>query len=261
VKAANAAGAGPESPASNPITPRAPKADQTISFGALPSKTYGDPDFAVAASASSGLPVSLTPSGNCTIGAANVHLTGAGTCTLTASQAGDGNYNPAPNATQSFAIARAPQTILFASLPSRTYGDGDFVVSATASSGLVVSFTTNGACTVRGVTVHLTGAGTCTLTASQAGDANFNPAPSVSQVFAIARPRQLVCRVPRVVGRVLAAARLTIKRSRCRTGAVRYTYSRRSKRGTVISQSRKPGRILPPNTKLNLVVSKGVKKR
>jgi beta-lactam-binding protein with PASTA domain len=99
------------------------------------------------------------------------------------------------------------------------------------------------------------------LTASQAGDVNFNPAPSVSRSFAVARPRRLVCRVPKVVGRVLAAARLTIKRSRCSTGAVRYVHSRRSRRGTVISQSRKPGRLLPPKTKIGLVVSKGVKKR
>jgi beta-lactam-binding protein with PASTA domain len=42
---------------------------------------------------------------------------------------------------------------------------------------------------------------------------------------------------------------------------VRYAYSRRSKRGTVISQSRKPGRLLAPNAKISLVVSKGVKKR
>jgi hypothetical protein len=261
VRAANVAGAGAESPASNPVTPRAPKVDQTISFGPLPSKTYGDPDFAIGASASSGLSVSFTTIGSCTVGGATVHLTGAGTCTLTASQAGDGNYNPAPGASQSFAIAKASQTILFGPLPSRTYGDGDFAVSATASSGLAVSFTAIGSCTVTGATVHLTGAGMCMLTAAQAGDVNFNPAPSVSRVFAIAQPRRLVCRVPKVVGRLLAAARLTIKRSRCRTGAVRYAYSRRSKRGTVISQSRNPGRLLPPNTKISLVVSKGVKKR
>ncbi len=34
-------------------------------------------------------------------------------------------------------------------------------------------------------TVHLTGVGTCTITASQTGDLNFNAAPSVSQSFTI----------------------------------------------------------------------------
>ena len=43
------------------------KASQTISFGALANKTFGDPDFAVSASASSGLLVSFSASGSCTI--------------------------------------------------------------------------------------------------------------------------------------------------------------------------------------------------
>ena len=38
-----------------------------------------------------------------------------------------------------------------------------------------------GHCTVSGDDVHLTGAGTCTITASQAGDATYAPAPDVSR--------------------------------------------------------------------------------
>jgi len=46
------------------VATEAGKSDQTITFGALASKTFGDPDFAVTATASSGLAVSLTASGN-----------------------------------------------------------------------------------------------------------------------------------------------------------------------------------------------------
>src|SRR5206468_3004874 len=46
--------------------------------------------------------------------------------------------------------------------------------SATASSGLAVTFSANGACTVSGSTAHITGAGSCTITASQAGDSNYS---------------------------------------------------------------------------------------
>ena len=46
----------------------------TIEFAALASKTYGDPDFTVSASASTGLPVSFTASGNCTVTGTTVHL-------------------------------------------------------------------------------------------------------------------------------------------------------------------------------------------
>ena len=59
-------------------------AAQSIAFAALANKTYGDPDFAVSASASSGLAVSFAASGSCT--AATVRITGAGSCTITASQ-------------------------------------------------------------------------------------------------------------------------------------------------------------------------------
>ena len=118
-----------------------------------------------------------------------MHISGAGTCTITASQAGDGNYNPAPNVVRSFSISASNQTITFAALPDKTFGDADFTVSATASSGLAVTFTAAGSCTVTGSTVHITGAGSCTITASQAGNANFNPAPDVSRTFAIAKEK------------------------------------------------------------------------
>ncbi|MDH3528900.1 MAG: PxKF domain-containing protein [Acidobacteriota bacterium] len=77
------------------------------------------------------------------------------------------------------------QTIAFGVLAPMTYGDGTFDVSASASSGLTVSFAASGNCTVAGTTVTILGAGSCTITASQAGDATYNPAPDVDQSFAI----------------------------------------------------------------------------
>ncbi len=80
---------------------------------------------------------------------------------------------------------RADQTITFAPIPAQSVGTPDFTVSATADSGLPVSFTASGQCTISGDTVHLTGAGSCTITASQAGDGVFKPAAPVSQTFTI----------------------------------------------------------------------------
>jgi chitinase len=102
--------------------------------------------------------------------------------------------------------------------------------------------------------VHLTGAGSCTITASQGGDANYNAAPDVEQAFAIAR---VPCRVPKVVGKPLAAARLAIVKRHCRAGRVGHAYSRKHKRGTVISQSRRPGTVLPADSRIDLLVSRG----
>jgi Carboxypeptidase regulatory-like domain/Bacterial Ig domain len=159
------------------------KANQTITFGALAGKTYGDPSFTVSATASSGLVVSFGASGNCTIATTTVTITGAGSCTITASQPGDSNYNAAPNVPQTFTIAKASQTITFGPLADKTNSDPPFTVSATASSGLPVSFSANGSCTVSGNTVTITTTGTCTITASQAGNGNFNPAPDVPRTF------------------------------------------------------------------------------
>jgi hypothetical protein len=232
----------------------AQKADQEITFDALDDGTYGDPDFDVDAFASSELPVVFTAGGGCTVSGATVHLTAAASCTVTASQQGDANYNGAPAVLQPFEIAKADQEISFGPLQDKAYGDPDFTVHATADSDLSVSFRATGKCTVRGVRVHLTGSGSCTVTASQPGDANYNVAEDVSQGFSIAKP---VCSVPKVTGKRLAAAKVAIAQSHCRVGGLTYAASRKTAKGRVVSQSRRPERTLPANTKIGLVVSRG----
>ena len=106
----------------------------------------------------------------------------AGTPTLTASALSH------TNATVPYTITKGNQTITFGALATRTYGDAPFTVSATASSGLTVSFSATGNCTsggTNGATITITGAGSCTVTASQAGDSNYNAAPNVPQSFTI----------------------------------------------------------------------------
>jgi uncharacterized repeat protein (TIGR02543 family) len=80
------------------------KALQTITFGPLANKTFADPPFTVSATASSSLAVSFSASGQCTVSDNIVTLTGIGSCTITASQPGDDNYNPAPSVGASFII-------------------------------------------------------------------------------------------------------------------------------------------------------------
>jgi hypothetical protein len=83
------------------------KQNQTITFGPLPDRNYGDPPFTVSASASSGLTVTFTASGSCKASGPNgstITLTGPGSCTVTAHQAGNGSYNPAPDVSQTFTI-------------------------------------------------------------------------------------------------------------------------------------------------------------
>ncbi|MDB6110191.1 MAG: hypothetical protein JWR69_1941, partial [Pedosphaera sp.] len=168
-------------------------ANQTIAFGALANKNYGDALFSVSATASSGLPVSFSVfSGPATISGTNVTITGAGTVVVRASQAGNTNYNAAPNVDQSFAVAKADQTITFDSLPNKALGESAFAVTATASSGLPVSFSIlSGPATISAGTVALTNTGTVVVRASQAGDADYNAASNVDQTFTAYPPPSL----------------------------------------------------------------------
>jgi hypothetical protein len=233
------------------------KGSQSIVFGPLPARTWGDADFTVSASATSGLAVSTGAAGSCTIAGAVVHITGAGSCTITVSQAGDASFNPAPAVAQTFAIAKGAQTITFGPLARKTLGDQDFAVTATASSGLPVAFAASGACVVSGSTVHLKAAGSCTVTASQAGDAHYEAAAAVLQAFAIVLPP---CLVPKVVGKTLAAAKAGLAKRGCRSGKVGRAYSRKVKKGRVVSQSVRAGRKVAARTKVNVVLSRGPKR-
>jgi MBG domain/Thrombospondin type 3 repeat len=79
------------------------------------------------------------------------------------------------------------QTITFAELSGKTFGDADFSVTATASSKLPVSLTASGKCTISDASVHLTGTGDCTITAHQGGNTSYRPAAEVSRAFSIAK--------------------------------------------------------------------------
>ena len=81
-----------------PAPTRSTKADQTITFAALADKTCGDADFSVSASASSGFGGELQREWRLhdPVARPRCPIPGAGTCTVTASQAGNNNYNAAP---------------------------------------------------------------------------------------------------------------------------------------------------------------------
>ncbi|MCX6712522.1 MAG: hypothetical protein NT041_02455 [Candidatus Vogelbacteria bacterium] len=172
------------------------KLNQTITFGALADKQYGASDFAVTASASSGLTVSFTSQTPtiCTVTTGTVHLVAVGTCTIRASQAGNTSYNPAPDVDQSFGVTKADQTITFSQPADTALSAGTVSLTASASSGLTVAFTSDtlSVCTVSGNTVTLLTAGTCTIKATQAGNTTYNAAPDVTHSFAVTKSNQTI---------------------------------------------------------------------
>jgi hypothetical protein len=162
---------------------------QTITFANPGTQTVGTP-LTLVATANSGLPVSFNSqtAGVCTVSGATATLITAGTCTIQASQAGDATYAAASPVTQSFTVLGGgqTQTITFANPGPQTTG-APLTLSATASSGLPVIFNsqTAGVCTVSGATATLIAAGTCTIQATQAGNATYAAATPVAQSFTV----------------------------------------------------------------------------
>lgn len=173
---------------------------QSITFPAVGNRVLGAVPFVVPASASSALAVLLvsrtpnvcefdapvfTPGG---LAYSNrITLRAQGICTVEASQAGDNNWLAAASVVQSFDVGNVvlqQQTINFPPLVARNVGD-IVRLAATATSGLAVSFmsTTPDVCAVQDTTIRVLAAGTCTIQATQAGSAQFGPAPVVTQSF------------------------------------------------------------------------------
>ena len=125
-------------------------------------------------------------SGDAMVAAVSLAGIGAGTYpgAVTAAFAGDSGFG-ASSGSGTLTVQKLAQTITFGALADKNLGDPDFTVSATASSGLTVTFAASGNCTVNGSTVHITGAGSCAITASQAGNGTYSPAADVPQSFSI----------------------------------------------------------------------------
>lgn len=150
--------------------------DLTLYYG----DTFTDPGSSATDSGGSGLAGAVSVTGS-----VDTNVVGDYTLSYDVS---DTAGNAADTATRTVHVLKASQTITFAPLADKTYGDAPFNVSAAGGlSGGPVTFSTSGDCTNVGDTVTITGAGLCTVTASQAGNANYDPAADVSQSFNIAK--------------------------------------------------------------------------
>jgi hypothetical protein len=200
------------------------KASQTITFASVPSKFVGSGPFTVAPSSTSNLTVALSSSNTAvaTVSGFSISPIGAGTTTISATQAGDVNYLAAATVTQVLTATTAPiaQTIAFAALSPRrvaslkdvytaasliassnslSFADatsvaqanarsnGSFALVATASSGLPVTFTstvTNVATIVGNICTPVT-PGVTNIVAAQAGSTAYSAASTVTQSLVI----------------------------------------------------------------------------
>lgn len=169
-------------------------ANQTITFPAIASFSWSGGSASLGATATSGLPVTYSvTSGPCAIGGTTVTATAAGTCVIAANQAGNANFNAAPQVTQSVTVTGAAQSITFPAIASFSWLGGSATLAATATSALPVAYSlVTGPCVVTGATVTALSAGSCVIAGNQPGDANFIAAPQVTQTVTVTAAAQTI---------------------------------------------------------------------
>ena len=125
---------------------------------------------------SSNLPVAVTSDTPtiCTVADGKLIPLKKGGCSITALQAGDGNYLPA-RVQQAFDIVQGANTINFTSPGDLKIDAMPPALVATSTTGLPVSLTSNTTtiCTVSGTTLTLLSGGECEIVANQDGNSDY----------------------------------------------------------------------------------------
>jgi hypothetical protein len=170
------------------------KADQVVSFPAPANQVYGPgKTFALSATAPGGA-VTFASSNTAvvTISGNVATIRGAGSVTITARQAGNASYNPGSQG-RAVTVAKADQVVSFPAPANQVYGPGKtFSLSATAPGGAVTFASSNTAVvTISGNVATIRGAGSVTITARQAGNANYKPV-SRTRTVRIAKADQTI---------------------------------------------------------------------
>ena len=232
----------------------AQKANQTITFGALAAKTFGDADFAANASASSGLAVSFAATGNCTISGRRCTSPAPARARSRRHRRGTPTSTPRPmslNRSRSGRRARRSPSRRSRTRPwgARLHRARDRVFGL---DGVVRrERQLLGERHDRAPDARRDGHADC-LAAGERGPQRREQRRAYVQSFAAA-----LFGPERRRKEALLAAKTSITKKHCRTGQVRYTHSTKVAKGRVVSQSRRAGRVLAPDAKINIVVSRG----
>jgi hypothetical protein len=174
------------------------KKAQEINFPALKDAYVIDRNAALPKILSTGgLVVSYEATGACTYDPLNnaLSLKYAGKCGVTASQAGDATYLPAPAVTRTFEILKSEQKIESTPIEDAYFFDKKLLLTeAVTTGGLKVTYAASGTCSYDAVTnsILYESAGKCSVTGSQAGDAVYLPATPVTLTFTINKSPQVI---------------------------------------------------------------------
>jgi hypothetical protein len=169
------------------------KAAQTLIFGSVGSKTFGDGPVTLSATSSAGLPVTYRVlSGPGLLVGNQLSLTGAGEVVIRASQAGNDLYQ-AVSVDQTVTVAKAAQSLSWGPESSLTYRTNLIALEAKASNGLPVSYrVVSGPGSIVAGQLSLTGVGSVLIAAEQDGNANWLAATAITNRFVVGRGVQVV---------------------------------------------------------------------
>ncbi|MEQ8715043.1 MAG: Ig-like domain-containing protein, partial [Cyclobacteriaceae bacterium] len=152
------------------------KANQSIDFALISNSLVSDNIIELVAEATSGLNVTFTAVGPVTITGSTAEITGTGDVVVTASQAGNDFFNAATNVIRLFKISKGNQVITFSELEDVKYADQTIPYTVTVDSELPLSIAVEGPAENTADGLKITGVGTVTVTASQAGNDLYNAA-------------------------------------------------------------------------------------
>ncbi len=167
------------------------RAVQTIAWQPLDPAVYGGLPVRLRAIASSGLPVEYLPlSGPGSVSAGQLQVNGAGQVVVRARQAGNADFDPTI-ADLVIPVAKAPQSIQWDGIADRSFSSEVIPLTGKSSSGLGVTYEViSGPALVSNDRLSVTDVGTVVIQASQAGDANWQPAPVRQLSFVVGKATQ-----------------------------------------------------------------------
>lgn len=142
--------------------------------------------------------------GICTVLDTTVTILAAGTCRLSADQAGDGDYLAAPQAVFEVEIARAPQDALSLQAVPAVLGIGESAelqaMGGSGTGGLSFAILAGlDRCELDGTTVTALAGGACTASVTRAGDDNYLEATASTQIVVIGEGVDLRIGIERIL--------------------------------------------------------------
>jgi hypothetical protein len=135
------------------------------------------------------LPKATTPT-VCIAAGFYVQIVGGGTCTLTYQSEATTSFLASDLYTVSFEVSRDPQSITFSPTNNVNLSSRSVVLSASASSGAGILFSTSTPtiCSISDSTLNLLRAGNCAVTATQGGTATFAPVSVTANIVIAGSP-------------------------------------------------------------------------